>query len=85
MLLKVPTEIGLATSVADLAEELAGLIELNGRTMHAAKLIDGRIKVHAAAWHRDPTNLMLAVAREWDRLGIARMAAGFGPLGDGMN
>lgn len=75
--------VPLASSVSDLAEELAALIELNGKTLHTADLLNGRIKAHADAWHQTPTHVMLAVAREWDRLGISRMAAQFGPLGDG--
>lgn len=75
--------VPLASSVSDLAEELAALIELNGRTINAAELIDRRIKAHALAWHRRPMDLTLEVAREWDRLGISRMLTQFGPLGDG--
>lgn len=75
----------LASSVSDLAEELAGLIELNGQTQHAAALIGQRLRLHAEAWHQTPTSLMLAVAREWDRLGIARMRTQYGPLGGGLN
>lgn len=75
--------IPLASSVSDLAEELAYIIELNGQTMQAAAIIGQRVQAHADAWHQTPTHVMLAVAREWDRLGISRIDAGWGPLGDG--
>ena len=79
----VDAPVPLARNVADLAEELFALIEINGQTQLAAQLVGGRLREHARAWRRDPTNLMLEVAREWDRLGLVRMSVGAGPLGDG--
>ena len=75
--------VPLARNVSDLAEELFHVIQLNGQTQLAAQITGRRLREHARAWHRDPTNLMLEVAREWDRLGLVRMPVEAGPLGDG--
>lgn len=80
---RIKQPVPLASSVPDLAEELFALIELNGQTPLATRLIGRRLRQHAAEWHRNPTNLMLEVAREWDRLGLVRMPVAAGPLGDG--
>lgn len=62
--------------VSELAEELAPLAAImDGRTI-SRRITEESERHHLRGWE-----LTLAVAREWDRLGIVRVGGQAGPMG----